>query len=57
MIYADSDIHGDYSKYRALLEEVSFQSQDTLYILGDVIDRGPDGVKILRDIMVLSPQP
>lgn len=52
MIYVCSDIHGDYDKYRSLLEKISLQAQDTLYILGDVIDRGPDGIKILRDMMV-----
>lgn len=52
MIYVCSDIHGDYTKYHALLEKISLQDQDTLYVLGDVIDRGPDGIKILRDMMV-----
>lgn len=40
MVYCISDLHGDYFKYRALLENLSFQSRDTLYVLGDVIDRG-----------------
>lgn len=52
MIYVCSDIHGDYAKYRSVLEKISLQAQDTLYVLGDVIDRGPDGIKILRDMMV-----
>lgn len=51
MIYACSDLHGRYDKYRAMLEAIQFQSTDTLYILGDVIDRGPDGCKILQDMM------
>lgn len=50
MIYAMSDIHGCFDKYRAMLSEIGFKSTDTLYVLGDVIDRGPDGVKILRDM-------
>ncbi len=37
-----------------MLEGVSFKSSDTLYILGDVIDRGPDGVSILQDMMARS---
>ena len=52
MIYCASDLHGDYTKYRSLLEKISLRDRDTLYILGDVIDRGPDGIKILRDMMV-----
>ena len=51
MIYVCSDIHGNYEKYRALLEKISLRDRDTLYILGDVIDRGPAGVRILRDMM------
>ena len=50
MIYAMSDIHGCYDKYRAILSEIQFKSTDTLYILGDVIDRGPDGIKVLQDM-------
>lgn len=51
MIYVCSDIHGHYSRYAALLERIGLRPDDTLYILGDVIDRGPDGVKILQDMM------
>lgn len=28
-----------------MLEKISFSDQDTLYILGDVADRGPDGIR------------
>lgn len=45
-----SDIHGCFDKYKAMLREIEFSSRDTLYVLGDVIDRGPDGVKILQDM-------
>ena len=34
-----------------MLEKIQFKSTDTLYVLGDVIDRGPDGCKILLDMM------
>ena len=50
MIYAVSDIHGCYDKYRELLQKIHFGPGDTLYVLGDVIDRGPDGFKILLDM-------
>ncbi len=49
MIYCVSDIHGRYDKYQALC--MSLKNSDILYVLGDVIDRGPDGVKILQDMM------
>lgn len=51
MIYAVSDIHGCYDKYQGLLKKIRFGSNDTLYVLGDVIDRGPDGFKILLDMV------
>lgn len=51
MIYVCADIHGRFDYYAALLARISLKSYDTLYVLGDVIDRGSDGVKILRDMM------
>lgn len=50
MIYVMSDIHGCYEKYISMLKKINLQSEDVLYILGDVLDRGPKGVKVLLDI-------
>lgn len=50
MIYVMSDLHGCYEKYRAMLETIRFAEEDALYVLGDVLDRGPDGFKILLDM-------
>ena len=50
MIYAVSDIHGCLEKYEQLLEKIGFGPEDTLYVLGDVVDRGEDGMKILADL-------
>lgn len=33
-----------------MLWEIALTSRDTLYVLGDVIDRGPDGIRILQDM-------
>ena len=49
MIYVMSDIHGCYEKYLKMLNKIKFSSDDTLYILGDVVDRGPEGMKALLD--------
>lgn len=49
--YVISDIHGNYKKYKRLLEMIDFKDKDTLYVLGDVIDRGPEGIKVLKDMM------
>ena len=38
--YVMSDIHGMGSLLEEMLEKIRFSGQDTLYILGDMIDRG-----------------
>ena len=50
-IYAISDIHGHYATYKKLLEKLKFSENDFLYVVGDVIDRGRDGIKIIQDTM------
>lgn len=49
--YIMSDIHGQYIAYSKMLNLIDFKDEDQLYVLGDVIDRGPDGIRIIRDIM------
>ena len=55
MIYAVSDLHGCYDRYRKLLDKLNLGEQDTLYVLGDALDRGPEGFQILSD-MASRPQ-
>ena len=54
MIYCVSDIHGELDKFEQILELIHFSTEDHLYILGDVIDRGALGVDILRMVMDAS---
>lgn len=49
--YVCSDIHGRWDKYERIFKETDITEDDTLYVLGDVIDRGPHGMKILLDLM------
>ena len=49
MTYVVSDIHGCDKKYFRLLEMLHFSDTDTLYILGDVVDRGSGGLRVLLD--------
>lgn len=51
MRYLISDIHGCYEEYRELLDKIKFSETDELYILGDAMDRGPEPMKVIRDIM------
>ena len=51
MRYIISDIHGCYEQYQKLLEKINFTKEDVLYVLGDVVDRGPEPIRVLRDMM------
>ena len=48
--YVCSDIHGQYDLYKTMLNEINFTTEDHLYILGDMIDRGEDGIRVLQDV-------
>lgn len=52
-IYVTSDLHGlELEKLKQLLNKVSFNDNDWLFILGDVIDRQNDGgIEILKWLM------
>ena len=51
MIYVLSDIHGNLKRFESIMKQINLQPDDTLYILGDVVDRNSDGIKILRKLM------
>lgn len=52
MRYIMSDIHGCYEPYQALLDKIHFSDQDELYVLGDAMDRGPEPMKVIQDLMM-----
>lgn len=51
MTYVISDIHGNSRRFNSVMEQIALQPDDTLYVLGDVIDRYPDGIRLLRQLM------
>ena len=52
MTYCISDVHGQGDLFEALLKKINYCEQsDKLYVLGDVVDRGPEGIKIISKIM------
>ena len=51
MIYCMADVHGDYERYQKMLLEISFSQDDTLYVIGDAIDRGSRSVDVVLDMM------
>lgn len=48
MEYCISDIHGYYDLFCRLLDKIKFGGGDTLYVLGDMVDKGPDGVRLAK---------
>ena len=50
MIYVMSDLHGQYNAFLKMLELINFTDEDELYILGDIIDRGPNPLEIYNYI-------
>ena len=52
-ILVTSDIHGYLSYFKNVLEKVSFSDDDILFIVGDMIEKGPDSLATLRYVMEL----
>ena len=48
-----SDIHGNKERFESVMAQISLQPEDILYVLGDVVDRYPDGLRILRKLMAM----
>lgn len=52
MIYVTSDLHGySLEDFVEFLDSTGFCEDDKCYVLGDIIDRGSEGVALLRWIM------
>lgn len=51
MTYVLSDIHGEIDRWNKMLDLIQLTDEDTLIVIGDVIDRGKAGIEILKDIM------
>lgn len=46
--YVISDIHGQYDMFMELIDKIDLKQTDTLYVLGDILDRGPHPIKVLK---------
>ena len=53
MHYVLSDIHGHERRFLDILKQIDLKETDTLFVLGDVIDRHPWGLRILRRLMAM----
>lgn len=52
--FAISDIHGCKKSFVALLEKIAFSKADSLFLLGDYVDRGPDSKGVIDLIWALQ---
>lgn len=48
-----SDIHGHYDHLKNILKKVNFIQNDILFIVGDILEKGPFSLKTLRYVMQL----
>ena len=52
MIYAVSNLHGNYAKFKELLKLISFRDSDIMYVLGDIVDYGEESMELVGDLSV-----
>ena len=45
-VYILADIHGMYDKFIRMLDKINMTDEDILYVLGDMVDRGPHPIKV-----------
>lgn len=50
MIYAVSDLHGSFEKFKKLLKEIKFADNDVMYVIGDIVDYGEEPIELLCDL-------
>jgi len=54
-VYAIGDLQGCYDPFRRLLDEIEFEpGKDTLWLVGDLVNRGPKSLKTLRFVRKLG---
>ena len=49
-----SDLYGDYEGFINVLNEIHFSNEDYCIIVGDILEKGSDSLKLLRKVMNLK---
>src|SRR5436853_4818265 len=53
--YVVGDIQGCYSEFQQLLDTIAFEpARDRLWLVGDLVNRGPDSLSVLRTVKSLG---
>ena len=52
MTYVVSDLHGNYDKFKAMIEKIGLKDTDILYVLGDIVDYGEQSMELIGDLSV-----
>lgn len=53
-IIAISDVHGHLENLTGLLDKIGYGEDDVLVLVGDLIDKGPESLRVVRYLMGLS---
>lgn len=48
MEYCIADIHAHYDLFCRLMDKIRFSDGDTLYVMGDIIEKGPDSIRLAK---------
>ena len=49
-VWVIGDIHGYYETFDALIKKLSITDQDIILCLGDLIDKGPGSLEVLKKV-------
>lgn len=54
MIYVTADLHGHLERWRSLVQKIHFTEDDTMFLLGDLVDCGPDPIGLVQELMTYA---